>query len=102
TNSFRRRITEKGVPAERITVVPNGMDAAFYRPADDPAPIEAMAPAPDKFVVGYLGNIGAGQQLSTVVEAAARVATIDPGIRFVVVGDGPDRQRVESLVAELG
>lgn len=100
TSSFKRRIAEKGVDSARVSIIPNGVDPDFYYPSDEPAPVAAMAEG-GKFIAGYLGNFGAGQRLATVVRAAAIVAERAPGIRFVLVGDGPDRANIEALVAEL-
>jgi colanic acid biosynthesis glycosyl transferase WcaI len=102
TESFRQRIIGKGVAPDRITVIPNGVDAEFYYPSMEAPPFPEMEVREGDFVVGYLGNFGAGQRLSTIVEAAARLADVEPRIRFVLVGDGPDRQRVEERAAQLG
>jgi colanic acid biosynthesis glycosyl transferase WcaI len=103
TESFRERVVEKGVPRERIDVIPNGVDTRQYYPSrDEPPPLEALRRAEGEFVVGYLGNFGAGQALPVIVEAAARVARRDPSIRFVMAGDGPERALIEARAAELG
>ncbi|HET7275807.1 MAG TPA: glycosyltransferase family 4 protein [Longimicrobiaceae bacterium] len=101
TESFRHRIERKGVDEDRITVVPNGVDSEFYYSSGEEPPIAGMRETGD-FVVGYLGNFGAGQRLSTVIEAAHRIASDAPNVRFVMVGDGPDRAHVEARAAELG
>lgn len=97
TESFRKRISGKGVPLERIAVIPNGVDASLYYAS----PEESQGRESGVFNVGYLGNFGAGQHLTTIVEAAARVAEVAPEIRFRLIGDGPDRARVEARAAEL-
>ncbi len=102
TESFRRRVIGKGVAPERVAVIPNGVDTALYHPADEEPPLEALARAPGEFLVGYLGNFGAGQGLAAVVEAAALLARRAPDVRFVLAGDGPDRERVLARAAELG
>src|SRR5690625_2425997 len=100
TESFRRRIVAKGVDLDNVSVIPNGVDAGFYYPSDEVPPIASMA-QDGEFVVGERGNFGVGQRLSTVVEQARLVATQAPNIRFVLVGDGPDRVHVQALVTEL-
>lgn len=100
TESFRDRVREKGVPDERITVIPNGVDPALYYRDPDAEPDAGWRSRPDEFVVGYLGNFGAGQDLGAVVEAAALLRD-EPGLRFVLVGDGTDRERVMARAAEL-
>jgi colanic acid biosynthesis glycosyl transferase WcaI len=101
TESFRKRVIEKGVPADRVHVIPNGVDTEFYyRDPEAPAPFDPMD-RPGRFVVGYLGNFGAGQELRTVLEAAALLVD-EPDIHFVLAGDGPERRRVVDRWRELG
>jgi glycosyltransferase involved in cell wall biosynthesis len=102
TESFRKRVIEKGVTPERVTVVPNGVDTRFYVPLDMAAPLPSVCRQNGEFIVGYLGNFGAGQGLATIVDAAAMLSRNAEGrFRFVLVGDGPDRARVEARVREL-
>lgn len=103
TESFRQRVAAKGVPRESIDVIPNGVDTSFYYPArGEEPPLEALRPGRGEFVVGYLGNFGAGQALPRVVDAAAEVARRDPSVRFVLAGDGPERASIERRIAERG
>lgn len=103
TESFRRRVIAKGVPDDRVTVLPNGVDAAFYHRADEPPPIAAMRrTGASAFTVGYLGNIGAGQGMRVLVDAAARLAVTCPDVRVVIAGDGPDRAALTAYAAALG
>jgi colanic acid biosynthesis glycosyl transferase WcaI len=101
TESFRENIIAKGISPDRVHVLPNGVDLQLYHPSTEPPPIAAVERHGDEFIVGYLGTFGAGQALSNVVEAAKLVEARDPNIRFVLVGDGPDRRRVEEKVREL-
>jgi colanic acid biosynthesis glycosyl transferase WcaI len=101
TDSFRRRVVEKGVAPERVSVLPNGVDPAAYYPEEvDTPPLPELTPSgPDGFTVGYLGTFGASQNLESVIDAAALLAAEDPSIRVVLVGDGPQRQRVVAHAA---
>jgi glycosyltransferase involved in cell wall biosynthesis len=102
TESFRTRLIAKGVPANRVVVIPNGVDLDAYEARDEPAPIDAMQRGAGGPVVGYLGTFGRGQGLAQVVEAAALIARRDPTVRVVLAGDGPDRAAVESAIASHG
>jgi colanic acid biosynthesis glycosyl transferase WcaI len=97
TETFRERVIEKGVQPDRVVVVPNGVDLQRYRGAGDQA---TDARADEPFTLGYLGNFGAGQDLSVAVRAAALLH--DEGVRVVLVGDGPDRARIDRLAKSLG
>lgn len=50
----------------------------------------------DAFVVGYAGHFGSAQDLVTIVDAAAELKDTD--IRFVLVGEGPQRDDLEARV----
>lgn len=92
TESFRKRVAGKGVERNRIHVIPNGVDSSFYGPGERPATLDGLnAATPGGFLVGYLGNFGAGQGLSRVLEAALLVRQGNPAVRFVLAGDGPER-----------
>jgi len=64
---------------------PNSVDDSFAAPASGPAPQVAGLDAP--FSVMFAGNIGSAQAVEVIVEAAAALRA-EPGIAFVVVGDG--------------
>lgn len=102
TESFRERIVAKGVPRERIVVLPNGADTAFYHASDEPPCLPALERRPGDFLVGYLGNFGAGQALTTVLDAAEIVHRLAPEVRFVLVGDGPEREHLLRQTFERG
>jgi colanic acid biosynthesis glycosyl transferase WcaI len=96
-----RSLVAKGVPAEKITVVPNWVESDLFelRPKDNPFSREYGLDS--RFVIMYAGNIGYSQGLETVVEAA-RLLHNEPGIRFMVVGDGVKRQSLVNLVESFG
>jgi glycosyltransferase involved in cell wall biosynthesis len=98
TESFRQTIISKGIAPERISVITNGVDASRYYPADEPPPLAALARREGERCVGYLGTFGAGQGLVAVIDAARQLRAAGQRIRFVLVGDGADRSRIESLL----
>lgn len=102
TESFRRRVATKGVPFERIETISNGIDPDIYFPADDKPPLPELTPEAGGTVVGYLGNMGAGQALDVVLEAAALIERQGAPIRFVLTGDGPERATLEVRARALG
>jgi colanic acid biosynthesis glycosyl transferase WcaI len=83
---FRQNLIEKGVPAEKITVLPNwGED--YYQPLPRDMDLGAQHNLIGKFNIMFAGNMGPAQALSIVIEAAALLQDI-PDIQFVLVGDG--------------
>lgn len=103
TESFRRRVIDKGMRPDDVDVISNGVDLDFYR--RDTAltpPVPALQRRADELLVGYIGNFGAGQEIRTVVDAAKRLEDHRPEIRFVLAGDGTEKRRVEAHLRDVG
>jgi colanic acid biosynthesis glycosyl transferase WcaI len=95
-DGFVDNLVGKGVPAEKITCIPNWVDVNFIRPL--PKKGNAFRSAyglDDKFVVLYSGNIALTQGLETVVEAASRLRHV-PEVVFVIVGEARALKRLQS------
>ena len=101
TEPLQRRLIEKGIPPERVTVISNGVDPELYFPADEPPPVSALAARSGTFVVGYLGNFGAGQGLGVVLDAARWLAGAGETLRFVLAGDGTEHGRIRAEAERL-
>ncbi len=84
-------LAELGVPGVRV--IPNPVDLERFRPAP-------RAPGGD-VVVAHLSNLKSLKRVSDLVEAAEIALKEEPGLTFVVVGDGPCREEIEAGVADL-
>ena len=67
---YRARLEEKGVPADKMSVVMNGTDLAVYSPREKNAALLETYGLKDKFVVSYIGTVGMACGLGCVLEAA--------------------------------
>jgi glycosyltransferase involved in cell wall biosynthesis len=97
----RRELVERGVPAGRILSLPNGVDLAAYRPAGEAERgrlRERLGLPLGRFVGTFVGRLHPVKDVDTLLGATARV----PELTLVVVGDGPERARLESAAARLG
>lgn len=98
----RDRLVRWGVPARKITVVPNGMevDELSYDAAARQQVREQFGIRPDAFVIGALGRLDANKRVDLVMEAAAPLLGED--CKFLVIGRGEDLARLEAVAARLG
>ena len=100
SGTVARRLTAWGVPRSRVEVIPNGIDAREYR--FDPmrrAHIRAqLGIGPDQFVVGSVARLVPGKQVDVVLRALSG----QPGVRALIVGDGPDHSALTALAGLLG
>lgn len=92
-------VRDMGAAPSKITVAPHWIDLADF----DRQPTRNVREEfgwGSKFVVMFAGNLGLVQGLETVIESAALLSTTAPNVQVVLVGDGVDRARLESLVAQ--
>ena len=101
THSFKQVLVGNGMPAEKIVVVPNGVDPAAFTPGPKPAALEQRLGLQGKFVAAYVGTIGMAHGLGTILDAAERLK--DRGdIAFVLVGTGAEHARLEAEARARG
>jgi len=102
--AVRRRFVERGLPASRVVVVENGVEAGTHRrPQDREIAREALGGRwPGSPLVVVLASLHRRKGLDHLLRAAARVVARIPEARFVVAGEGPLRSELEALRDELG
>jgi glycosyltransferase involved in cell wall biosynthesis len=99
--AYRDYLLDQGLPGEKISLIPNGVDPAMFDPAETGRAIREEFDLEGKFVVVYTGAIGPANDVSTLVRAAAHLQA-DEDVRLLIVGDGKDRPAVERLIAREG
>jgi glycosyltransferase involved in cell wall biosynthesis len=95
--ALRDEIAGRGVPAERIHVVPNGVDDAWLEPTEP-----AVRRAENVLRVGIGGTLNAYEGVHVLVDAVALLRAQGTEVRLLVVGDGPARSDLEKQVGERG
>lgn len=102
TDAFVEDLVSRGVPRDHIDVVINGVDTErFDADALSDNARSDLGISEDAFIAGYLGTTGLAHGLETVVEAAA-LCRDEPGIQFVIVGEGAKRAELEEQARTLG
>lgn len=100
---YSRELVERGVPAERITIVTNGVDREFFAPRPPDAQLARRIGVAGRFVCSYIGTIGMASGLDVVVRAGLKLRERGRSdIVFLLVGDGANRESLQARVAELG
>ena len=96
TDSFKTYMLRKGIKADKITVVKNGVDLAQYTPLDGANSLAEDLGVRGKFVVSYFGTHGMAHHLETIFHAARRLSH-SKNIVFLMVGDGAERQTLVQM-----
>jgi glycosyltransferase involved in cell wall biosynthesis len=89
-------IKEKGIPQDKISIIPDWADTENLRPLPKDNPFSRANKIIDNFVVMYAGNIGASSGLIILVEAANLLRDYKD-ILFVFVGEGIMKNKLMGL-----
>jgi colanic acid biosynthesis glycosyl transferase WcaI len=102
TDSFVDELADRGVPRQKLQVVKNGVDLELFQPRPrDEALRTSLGMSGDDFFCLYVGTHGMAHGLGTILETADRLRE-HKGIRFVLVGEGADKQALKDRAASLG
>jgi len=96
-------IRKRGIPAARVTTIPNGCDLDLFRPAAAVRhePIEGISD--DDFVAAFTGTHGAANGLDAVLDAAAELQREgQAGIKLLFVGQGREKDRLRERAVREG
>ncbi len=100
---LRGDLIARGVPARKITIIPNAVDAEHFQsglPRD--RELAARLEIADRPVLGFIGSFYAYEGLVDLVRALPAVVARVPELRVLLVGGGPCYEEVRTLVGELG
>jgi hypothetical protein len=108
TDGKRERLIEKGVRADKVHVIPNGVDLRRF---EDQEPLSetawrALGLDPASFTLIYAGIMNPPQGLDVLLDAAAKLRTEAPDLaarfQLAMVGAGSERARLGERVAQEG
>ena len=96
TDTFKERISERGIKPDKISVVKNGANHTLYTPRNKNQKILSELVFGNKFIVGFIGTLGMAHKLNFIIEASEKIK--DPSIHFLFVGAGAEKKNLEKLV----
>ncbi len=89
---WREKLVRRSVRPQKCTSLINYPDPSIFSPRPRPAS------GSEEFVMCYPGTLSWHQGLDIAIEAVALLRDRAPGLRFLIIGDGPDRQSLRDLV----
>lgn len=94
---------QTGFPAERVQVIPNGIDVRRMNEADARGIREELCIAPDDFVIGTVARLDLTKDTMTLARAFAAIALPQrySNLKLLIVGDGEERAKLEEFVRRM-
>ncbi|MEU3016243.1 glycosyltransferase family 4 protein [Nocardiopsis sp. NPDC007018] len=101
--AMRADIEARGVPRERLLVVPNAVDASFLEPLPSGDEVRRrLGIGPDEFVVGTTTSCFGYEGLDVLLDAVASMRERGERAHALVVGDGPELATLRDRAGRLG
>lgn len=102
-DGLRRDIALRGIPDERITVIPNAVDASAFSFGAAPDPqLRSSLGLNGATVLGFAGSFYGYEGIHLLIEAAKRMLPRHPTLRILLVGGGPQEQALKAQAASTG
>jgi glycosyltransferase involved in cell wall biosynthesis len=98
-------VASVGLPARRIAVIPNGVDARPFlqRSADARARArDAGIASPGDLVVAHVGSLSPEKNHQALIRVVAALRGAGMPVRLWLIGDGPERPGIARMVREAG
>ncbi|MGF6114708.1 glycogen(starch) synthase [Janthinobacterium lividum] len=102
-DGLRRELCARGVPAHKITVIPNAVDAgAFSVTASGDLWLAHKLGLHGHLVLGFIGSFYAYEGLALLLRAMPRLLAAQPALRLLLAGGGPQEAALQALAVQLG
>ncbi|GAA6525244.1 glycosyltransferase family 4 protein [Intrasporangium sp. DVR] len=102
TEALRDEMIRRGGPADRIEVLPNGVNTADFEPRSRDDALQAELGLTGRTVIGYAGGLVDYEGLDLLLEATALLKQERQDFGVVIVGDGHFEGRLRQLAVDLG
>lgn len=100
SDDLREHMIHKiGLPARKVIVIHNGIDPSRFAPsADRDQTREELGYTPDNIVIGVVARLAPVKNHQYLIDVFEHVHARHPQTRLLLVGDGPNRTRLEALI----
>ncbi len=100
---LRADIVKRGVPAEKVTVIPNAVDINAFQLAGLPSPdLQEKYGLAGKTVIGFIGSYYAYEGLDLLLDALPGILQVRADIHILLVGGGPQESNLKKQAEALG
>ena len=100
---LRSDIVARGIPAEKVAVIPNAVDLEKFPLGNPPDEVlKASLGLQGARVIGFLGSFYAYEGLNLLLDAVPAILQQAPDVRVLLVGGGPQEAKLKAQAAQLG
>ncbi|MCA9675766.1 MAG: glycosyltransferase, partial [Myxococcales bacterium] len=100
-SAMKAALVQRGVPADKIFLVPNAVEAPAELPAPRPELLDELG-LTGRFVVSYIGSVTPLESLHVLIDAISIIARRRRDVAALIIGDGAALEALRARVDELG
>ena len=93
TDSFKRTLVSRGIPAEKIAVVKNGANRELFKPMPKDEKLIDQLGLRGKKIIGYIGTHGMAHKLDFILQCAKNMQGKN-NYHFLLIGSGAEKERL--------
>ena len=98
TDTFKRVISGRGIPEEKIHVIKNGSDVSLFYPREKSPELVKKYGLEGKRVLGYVGTIGMAHKIDFLIDCVKDL----PDYKLMILGEGAEKEHLQQKVKEEG
>lgn len=102
TDTFKNKISSRGISKEKISVFKNGANLEFFQAGEKPLDLIEKHGFEGKFIIAYIGTHGMAHGLDFILDNIGELCDSNPEILFLFLGDGAEKKNLLSKANELG
>jgi glycosyltransferase involved in cell wall biosynthesis len=103
SDEIAAEILGNGIPLKKLLVIDNGIDLQrFSNQTKNGSLRKSFGLNEGSKVIGTVASLREGKGHGYLLEAAKSIISSFPEVRFLIVGEGSERRRLEEKVSELG
>lgn len=101
--TVQKELLSAGIPVKKVVLLPNSVDTNQYQKMlPKKALKEKFDIRAEQFVVGTVARLSPEKGIDYLIRAVQFVVKQFPTVKFLIVGDGPERKSLENLARNLG
>lgn len=100
--TMKQGLVERGIPADKVFVVPNSVDLEKFHEAPDAAELRNRLGLGGDLVAGYISNVSEREGHHVLLRAVALARESGTAMKCLVVGAGPELEKLRVLARHLG
>ncbi|MCF6216797.1 MAG: glycosyltransferase, exosortase A system-associated [Emcibacter sp.] len=102
-DGLKQDLITRGIPAEKITLIPNAVDINNFAGSSEPDPeLRERLGLKGALTLGFIGSFYDYEGLEILLASVPIISKAIPNVKFLLVGGGPEEDNLKELTRQMG